>query len=113
MGILKFRKYARVEVHIPIDLVLEGEKANAYLNNLSEEGASLIADKSIPITTTMELNFNLPGMDVPVDVRADVLWTRPIYEDGESLFVHGMLFNRIQPEDREQLNQFIDNAMSY
>ena len=50
MGVLNFRRYARVEVDIPIKFFPKAgqEPLTAYLNNLSEEGTSLICPFSIP-----------------------------------------------------------------
>ncbi len=113
MGILNYRKYARVEVHLPIHLVLQGQEAEAFLSNLSEEGSNLIAEKAIPVGTTMEFDMELPGTDQPTHVRADVLWTRSVQEEGKAMYAHGLLYNRIFPEDRSRLHAFINNAMSY
>ena len=113
MGILNFRKYARVEVNIPINLILEGKQTKAYLSNISEEGTNLIAEKAIPVGTIMEFDVLLPGMEESTHVRADVLWSRPVTEEGEDLFAQGLLFNRIEQDDRIRLHTFIANAMSY
>ncbi len=113
MGILNYRKYARVEVNLPIQLVLQGQTAKAYLSNVSEEGSNLIAEKSIPVGTTMEFDMHLPDMQEPTHVRADVLWTRPVQDQGQAMYAHGLLYNRISPEDRIRLHTFINNAMTY
>jgi len=62
MGVLNFRKYARVEVDIPIKFFAKGSEdpLSAYLNNLSEEGASLVCPFSIPAATLLEFDVKLP-----------------------------------------------------
>jgi PilZ domain-containing protein len=115
MGIINFRKYARVEVDILIRFTLPGsdQLQEAYLNNLSEEGASLLSPIPLDVATPMEFDIILPKNKIPAHVRADVLWSRPVNEDGEDVFAHGLLFNRIDVEDRERLHTFIANTMSY
>jgi hypothetical protein len=116
MGVLNFRKYSRVEVEIPIRFLLPGSDqpvSVAYLNNLSEEGAGMICPFAIPIATTLEFDIQLPNSDTPARVRADVLWFRPVNENGQNVFVHGLLFNRVEIDDRERIHVFILSSMSY
>ncbi|MCK5241651.1 PilZ domain-containing protein [bacterium] len=115
MGIVNYRKYARVEVDIPVNFILPGSEQpqEAYLNNLSEEGASLISSTALAVATPMEFDIFLPKITTPTHVRADILWSRPVNENGEDVFAHGIMFNRIEIEDRERLHSFIAGAMSY
>ncbi|MCD4814623.1 PilZ domain-containing protein [bacterium] len=115
MGVMNYRKYARVEVEIPVAILFPGIQAlpGTYINNLSEEGASLISEAEIPVATTMEFDIALPKFTEPTHVRADILWSRPVNENGENVFAHGIIFNRIDVEDRERLHAFVENAMSY
>lgn len=113
MSILSFRKYPRVDVTIPINLVLEGNEVQAYISNVSEEGTNLVAEKSMPIGTTMEFDIHLPKIDKPTHVKGDVLWSRPVFENGQSLFAHGILYSRLDPSDRDRLHHFVSNEMNY
>ncbi len=115
MGILNFRRYARVEVEIPIRIIFQGEKEpiEAYLNNLSEEGAFLIYSTPMRVTSSMEFEISLPQVKQPVLVRADILWVRPMMNNGQHFFAHGLLFNRIAYEDRQQLKGFISQNSNY
>lgn len=114
MSVLNFRKYARVEVDIPVRVAIPGSRErSAQLNNISEEGASLISKNPLPVATTMEFDIQLPKIKLPAHVRADILWSRAVDEDGNAVYAHGLLFNRIGVEDRERLHDFISNSMSY
>lgn len=115
MSVLDFRKYARVEVDIPVQVAVQGsrEPRSALLNNISEEGAALVSKTPLPVAATMEFDIQLPKIKLPAHVRADILWSRAMNEDGNSLYTHGLLFNRIGVEDRERLHEFISNSMSY
>jgi hypothetical protein len=115
MGVLNFRKYARVTVEIPIKFFTKGteEPLSAYLNNLSEEGASLVCPFTIPAATLLEFDVKLPNISEATHVRAEVLWTRPVREDGQDFFAHGLMFSRLGIEDRERLHEFISHTMSY
>jgi hypothetical protein len=115
MGVLNFRRYARVEVDIPIKFFSRDseEPLIAYIKNLSEEGASLYSPFSIPSATVLEFDVKLPEITQPVHIRAEVLWTRPVKEDGQNVFAHGLMFNRLGIEDRARLQEFISKTMSY
>lgn len=115
MSILNFRRYARVQVDIPVKFLLENreEPVSAYLNNLSEEGASLICDFSLPVATVLVFNAPLPRISEPVGIKAEVLWSRPIRLNGRDVFAHGLLFKRLEVSDRDRLHEFISQAMSY
>ncbi|NTV51717.1 MAG: PilZ domain-containing protein [Candidatus Firestonebacteria bacterium] len=115
MGVLNFRKYARVEVDIPIKFFTQKADTplGAYLSNLSEEGASLMCPFSIPAATLLEFDVKLPKISEPAHIRAEVLWSRPVREDGQDYFMHGLVFSRVGIEDRERLHEFISHTMSY
>lgn len=115
MGVLNFRRYARVEVDIPIKFFPKDseEPLNAYLNNISEEGSSLICPFTIPVATILEFDIRLPKISLPVHVRSEVLWARPIKDNGQSVFAHGLMFSHLNIEDRQRLHEFIAHAMSY
>lgn len=115
MAVLNFRRYARVEVDIPVrcELATSAQSVAGYLNNLSEEGASLISSASLPIAAAVEFDITLPRTRELAHVRADVLWSRPVQEGGARVFAHGILFSRVSVEDRARLQAFIDSSMSY
>ncbi len=115
MSILHFRRYARVQVDLPIKFYPRNsqEALSAYLNNISEEGASLICPFSVPVATTMEFDLKLPKIPQSVRIYAEILWTRPVKEGGQNVFAHGLMFRRLSIEDRERLHEYISHAMSY
>jgi hypothetical protein len=115
MALLRFRRYSRVPVDIAIRFFSnESDKPlAAYVNNISEEGASLVCPFTIPTATTLEFDLKLPRAAEPVRIRADVLWTRPIQENQQSVFAHGLVFKRLRVEDRERLSAFIQQHQGY
>jgi hypothetical protein len=115
MAVLNFRRYARVEVDIPVrcDLDEKARQVAGYLSNLSEEGASLMCPTPLPIAASVEFDITLPRTRELAHVRADVLWSRPVQEGGAKVFAHGVLFSRLSVEDRERLHAFINTSMSY
>ena len=115
MSILNFRRYARVQVDIPIKFSRKNsqETISAYLNNISEEGASLISPSTIPVATTLEFDLKLAPKLAPVHVQCEVLWARPVKEDGQDVFAHGLMFQRVNVEDRQRLHEYISSTMSY
>ncbi len=115
MAILNFRRYSRVPVEIPIKFFPQNAKepSPAYLNNLSEEGASLICPFTIPVATTLRFDVKLPKISEAVHIRAEVLWARPIKDNGRDVFAHGLMFSRLEIDDRGRLHEFISHTMSY
>lgn len=115
MSILNFRKYARVQVEIPIKFFARGsnEALPAYLNNLSEEGASLVCPFSVPVATVMEFEVLLKAEIPLIHIQAEVLWSKPIKENGQDLFAHGLMFRHLPTEDRTHLHEFISQTMNY
>ncbi|MEW6517099.1 MAG: PilZ domain-containing protein [candidate division FCPU426 bacterium] len=115
MAVLNFRRYARVEVDIPVNCYVNeaSQPVAGYLSNISEEGASLISPSSLPIAASLEFDIILPRSRDLAHVRADVLWSRPVQEGGARVFAHGVLFSRVGVEDRERLQAFINTSMSY
>jgi hypothetical protein len=115
MSILNFRKYARVQVEIPIKFYSRGsaEPLPAYLNNLSEEGASLVCPFSIPVATVLEFDVQLTPELKTVHIQSEVLWSRTVKENGQDLIAHGLMFRHVNPEDRERLHVYIGQTMNY
>lgn len=115
MSILNFRRYARVQVDIPIRFFPKGspEAVPAYVNNVSEEGASLICPFSVPVATTLEFDIQLVPGEPAAHIQCEVLWTRPVKDEGRDVFAHGLMFRRVGIEDRQRLHDYISKAMSY
>lgn len=115
MSILHFRQYGRVPVDIPIKFYppQANQAVNAYLNNLSEEGGSLICPFSIPVATVMEFDIKLPKVTLPVHAVVEVLWSRPVKENGLNVFAHGLMFTRLGVDDRDRLHEYISQTASY
>jgi hypothetical protein len=115
MSILNFRRYARVQVEIPIKFFARGssEPLPAYLNNLSEEGASLVCPFAIPVATVMEFEVQLKPELPAIHIQAEVLWSRPVKENGQDLSAHGLMFRHLPTEDRTLLHEYISQTMNY
>jgi hypothetical protein len=102
-------------VDIPIKFFAHKAKepTPAYLNNLSEEGGSLICPFAIPVATTLAFDIKLPKISELVQIRAEVLWARPVKENGQDVFAHGLMFSRLGQDDRARLHDYISHTMSY
>jgi hypothetical protein len=115
MSILNYRRYARVQVEIPIKFIPKNsaEAVSAYLNNISEEGASLICPFAVPVAMTLEFDVTLTPSLPPVHIQSEVLWSRPIKDDGRDMFAHGLLLQKLTVADRQRLHDYISGTMSY
>lgn len=115
MSILNFRRYARAQVEIPIQFTPKNAKqpVAAYVNNLSEEGASLISPFAIPIAMTVNFDLVLEPGKPPVHIQGEVLWARPVKDEGRDVFAHGLMLQKMTVEDRHRLHEYISGTMSY
>jgi hypothetical protein len=77
------RKYLRFEVIVPVDLIeidgINGEEAEALLDNVSREGMRLILDMESPFGPGSELNFTVPNAEKckSCAVTGEVVWRKP------------------------------------
>jgi uncharacterized protein (TIGR02266 family) len=69
----------RAGVEVPLDLDDGGaEVAAAFTTNLSADGAFVATRRALWVGELVTLRFAFPGYRVPVVVRAEVRWVRPV-----------------------------------
>jgi hypothetical protein len=80
------RKFVRLDINTKVkfqvkevsgERVLE-EKDSGTVKNLSVEGICFSSPRHLKSGSKIELNITLPGSRTPVDIKGEVVWSRPI-----------------------------------
>ncbi len=94
---------------VEIEVSLESE-SNFYLGlteNLSEGGLFIATHLLKPMGTEIEVSFKLPHMAEPIKAIGIVRWICVYSETSDTMPGMGVRFERIAPEQVEQIRQFL------
>ncbi len=82
------RRYFRVPVEIPVELVFgDGEVMEATIANLSEGGMSIRSPRPLP-RTAVKISFTLPNTKIRIEAKAEVSWTVGSSDRGGIHFIY-------------------------
>jgi uncharacterized protein (TIGR02266 family) len=98
-----------VELEVSLEVSLESE-SNFYLGlteNLSEGGLFIATHLVRPLGTEIEVSFKLPHVAEPTKAIGIVRWTREYSETSDTSPGMGVRFERISPEQVEQIREFL------
>lgn len=98
------RASQRVAVAVDIHLASESHFFSGLSGDISEGGLFLSTYRPLPIGSTVDLEFSLPGSDVPVQARGEVRWLRE-HSTGQPRGV-GIAFDELAEDDRERVHRF-------
>lgn len=70
------RRSIRVPLELPTQLHLNGADYQVTTENLSLNGAFAVADLNLAVNDKVKLTFVLPEKDIPIEVKARVVWQR-------------------------------------
>jgi len=71
------RAQQRFDIQIPVELIIEGRVISTTTHNVSLGGMCLNITETIPFGALVELRFELPDLDHPVEVEGHVRWVQP------------------------------------
>jgi len=95
-------RYHRASLNLPI--VLEcgpRSRVETELRNLSQGGVGIRAKRPVPIASTLQVNFALPGSPLPLTIRGEVVWN-----DGEGNA--GIKFVAIKERAKKDLQLWLE-----
>jgi len=75
------------------------EKIKSRIKDLSREGMRLLTDNDLPKGTSVELEIDIPGDNMPVFAFSEVMWSKKSGNNHEA----GLRFTKIEPLDRSKL----------
>ncbi|MCL4477895.1 MAG: TIGR02266 family protein [Deltaproteobacteria bacterium] len=81
-----------------------------YAMNISRGGMFISTKNTLAIGTTIEIEFTIPAITVPIRVQGKVTWVNaPEKIKGTNLIPGmGVEFNKISSDDRKKLEHFIE-----
>ena len=94
------RKSARYEMKTLVYLELEGSTLPAVSIDIGEHGLALQATEPVPMSSNLAFRCNLPGTDITLQGRADVIWAS---DQGRA----GLFFSYLAPAARKHLKQWL------
>lgn len=99
----ELRRYVRIPMLTPLELVVEGDRYRASMHEISGGGMSLEIGVPLTIGTPVEVSFRLPNMQ-QLSLRALVAWVRPDHR------LAGLRFDAQEP-NRFRVKNWIDQYL--
>ncbi len=96
------RSTPRIPVRIGVSCSRRGRQWDAEMRSLSENGALLRSEEKLPLGSTFEMMFSLPGIG-PIKMSAEAA-----YQLMPDL---GIVFSGVEPVLRETINGFIADSI--
>ena len=115
-GFRERRKYPRVEKKLPIKAF--GETFDFYTEtmNIGAGGVLCYLENPIPIATKLKITLILPFKDGDKRIDCEGVVVR-IQENlkvtGPNRYYIAIMFTDISPEDREKINQFVNEQLGF
>ena len=101
------RVYSRHDVELEVSLESESNFYLGLTENLSEGGLFIATHLVRPMGTEIEVSFKLPHVAEPIKAIGIVRWTREYSETSDTSPGMGVRFERISPEQVEQIREFL------
>ena len=101
------RAHVRHDVEIEVSLESESNFYMGLTENLSEGGLFIATHLVKPMGTEIEVSFKLPHVAEAIKAKGVVRWIREYSETSDAMPGMGVRFERIAPEEVEQIRQFL------
>jgi CheY-like chemotaxis protein/Tfp pilus assembly protein PilZ len=102
------RRHVRVNCRFTVGIVDGGKGFDGTVENISESGMFLTADKRFASGMALRMAFKLPDQPEEVIVLGEVVRTE---EMAESAHGHGIQFLEINPGSRDILRHFLERSL--
>jgi len=109
------RGFPRILSGFPVDIEIENPPADfptsisGEIGNISSEGASLILNSSLPVSSLVTLRLDLPPDSSPIETKAQVVWS--YFLEKNKKFNCGVRFLDLGEKHREVLNKLIGEGI--
>jgi len=101
------RAHTRHDVELEVSLESESNFYMGLTENLSEGGLFIATHQLKPIGTQIDVSFKLPHMADAIKATGTVRWVREYSETSDTMPGMGVRFERIAPEQVEQIREFL------
>ena len=99
------RRHERVALKIPVDYTSVDAFFTEFSSNVNEGGMFVEMEDAPDLGTQVQLEFDLPGHNEPIQVEGRVAWTSD-GKDGSPPGV-GIEFQNLPPDARETINSIV------
>src|SRR5262245_12611942 len=107
---LERRRAERADLVVRVDYQTVDEFFSEFARNINEGGLFVESESPQPLGTKVDLHFQLPGSDEPVQVSGSVVRTSPGSSDEPSGM--GIAFGDLDTETRQQINELVRRLRS-
>src|SRR6266851_5428323 len=98
------RRYFRQPLKMAVNVVLDDKEVKATSTNISEGGIALMLREALPKGATPHLKFVLPGINLSMNVEAEVAWA-----DIKGRV--GCRFHNVPQSSQQLLEKWLDDQM--
>ena len=99
------RRYFRHPIELPVLVVLApGDEVRATTSNVSEGGMAIRYKGMLPQGTVAKLVFTLPGIQIPVEVKAEIVW---VDRSGQA----GLRFLEFPKQARQNMERWLEDEI--
>jgi hypothetical protein len=78
------------------------------VSNFSKEGVGVIGKEALKKGEEIEIEFTIPGDNIPVVLQGEVAWSSDPISDN-SQYKSGIKFSKVRNEDRGRILEYIYN----
>ena len=99
------RRWERADVNIAVVCGGRDEAIRDFARKLGAGGMFIETPHPRPIGSRVELQFNLPGMDAPVELAGKVAWVRDVRRSEPGGM--GIAFEGVEDQLRDQIDRLV------
>ncbi len=99
------RRAERADLVVRVDYQTVDELFSEFARNINEGGLFVESEAPHPLGTRVDLQFQLPGSDQPVQVSGSVVRTSPGSADEPSGM--GIVFDELDTQTRQHVNELV------
>ncbi len=109
------RRHARVSVHFPVEYRFDDRLHTAYARTIGLGGCFLETTEPCPLGTDLKVRFQLPALEVMLELDGKVVYMRPRRDDAPAARGPGMglKFRDVGDIARDTLRTYIEEHLNY
>lgn len=109
------RRHPRVSVHFPVEYRVDDLVHTAYARTIGLGGCFLETNEPCALGTELKVRFQLPALEVMLELEARVVYVRPRREDTQQARGPGMglKFKDVGDIARDTLRTYIEEHLKY
>lgn len=120
MNYIEKRRFVRLDINSRLNFQFMesgSEKpvvkyATGNVKNLSVEGVCFSSDKEIKPGSRIELEIFLPNGKAPIKIKGEVVWSKPIKNDKETVFDTGVKLINVAVGDENRFLVYMCDKMT-